>query len=312
MLGISVHGNILTCNYYSHSPLLRTLTMTEIPVDRDNDGNIIMNEFPLDDMRDYIKFCNTGTILQTDNINLDLYDYMGHDIKGRLGRTSSIEYCKIYLMHEWYIEYGIPNALEQVEHNPNIRLGPMEGYLKGLNYFYMNKQNMYITFVMLDDQSYATIMGDIEISIKNGNIIRTDTGLMFDGLTSKIYNVVRKTYDVHNQQDTIIVIDGIQYMSRIINYITEPMNLCIDLLYKDMITESVGRYTTVLTWDPFTIIRRDELLNVKSKNTDIFYEEDGVIMIDRKYASKRVILKYIMEHPSVSSITIINRGPNLA
>lgn len=58
-----------------YSPYLSTLFSTRLHVDRDHEGNIIFDEFPLDDMIKYIDYLMYGICKGLDNV---LMDYMGH------------------------------------------------------------------------------------------------------------------------------------------------------------------------------------------------------------------------------------------
>lgn len=60
----------------NYSPYLSTLFNTRMNINRDEEDNIIFDEFGLDDMQRYINYLECGA---TNGLNLELMNYMGHE-----------------------------------------------------------------------------------------------------------------------------------------------------------------------------------------------------------------------------------------
>lgn len=71
--GVQLKLDNITLNY---SPYLSTLFSTTIHVDKDVEGNIIFDEFSLDDMMKYINYLRYGIV---NDISDELMNYMGHE-----------------------------------------------------------------------------------------------------------------------------------------------------------------------------------------------------------------------------------------
>lgn len=110
---ISTHNTILTLNNPSYSPYWNTMLNSGIGIDRDEDGNIIFPtmDYTLEEIKCYIEHCNDGYI-DTNTFNVDLFDFMGHDV---IYRTHP-KYLILRLQYEWSLH--LPN-----DHNIIYSLG---------------------------------------------------------------------------------------------------------------------------------------------------------------------------------------------
>lgn len=150
MQNIRYDNYVTSCNILA-SPLLNNMSNTDIPIDRDEEGNIIIPSIEgvtVEDLIDYVKFCNTGTILPSDRFNLDLYSYMGHRI-----REDDIEYTKVRLMEIWYSNItssdGL-NGLYTEDKTPLNPIGLIYIFVKGLDYSYIHESDKHWTFNIMN------------------------------------------------------------------------------------------------------------------------------------------------------------------
>lgn len=93
-----IHGLIVNIDEESlnRSPLLSTLVSTELPVDRNEDGDIIIDDIECteEELDVYVKYLNTYIIEDVKHFNVSLFSYMGHEVD----LTKSKEFNAILLM----------------------------------------------------------------------------------------------------------------------------------------------------------------------------------------------------------------------
>lgn len=155
------------------SPFLRTLISSGIGYEKDQDDNIIFNEFQEEELENYITYLNTG-ICNEYNFNLELYDYMGHETITL--SDQDVQLSRIKLEEEWL--WNNKDKLGTVDTymsnvGKTLRVEPIQSYLEGWNYIIIRKPN---------NQSY--------IYIRSSNIDTVLDILSKDGYTNFYKNGV--------------------------------------------------------------------------------------------------------------------------
>lgn len=146
-MSIVIDNNVFTLSEedIALSPYFKTLFSTEIYLDKDKDGNIIMDNIPFDSksIMSYIRYLKGGFIRGPHECNQELYIYMGHIV------YDNMDYNLIRLIQTHYSPIA---GLLYIQYATIDTYGPIISYLVGINYCIIrpNKDCKYHVYIYDD------------------------------------------------------------------------------------------------------------------------------------------------------------------
>lgn len=309
------------------SPLLMTMLNSNVPVDRDEEGHIILPDiFPIDDMRDYMEFCRIGLI--HGNINVELFRYMGHDIE------DDSEYSKMLIMMkndggliERTKRYYDRSEFVSDCNKLGIKLYSHVKYEEGLSTYIIT------TTIVCTNEESLQLLCDLIIDMNNTNSIRINNVIdlykrlingeiiqfhRFNGAPEYI-NIIWsnsiRDYCLNNKISIIDTVNNIEYSSPIPNYISENHDEYYRRLFNEyIIVDKIDNVQIVLLsngnldniiipkpyikhWDN-VIINEDNTLITTINNLDSYisvieYNRDIILYMMKKYNADRLIINIV-------------------